>query len=109
GAVTWCNGTTSTTGVVSESNSLVGTQTIDQVGSRIVPLINGNYVVQSPGWANGSARFAGAVTLCDGTTGMSGVVNAANSLVGVRPNDHVGGGGVIQLSNGACVVASPRW
>ena len=62
-AVTWANGSTGLTGTVSPSNSLVGDQGAefggggggDQVGiGGIVPLVNGNYVVESPYWSNGS-------------------------------------------------------
>ncbi len=64
GAVTWGNGATGTTGVVSAANSLVGTTTDDYFGDApVVPLTNGNYVVGSRSWNNGSAASAGAVTL----------------------------------------------
>ena len=41
-------------------------------------LTNGNYVVDSAHWNN----YMGAVTWGSGTTGVVGVVSAANSLVG---------------------------
>ena len=72
-------------------------------------LPNGNYVVVSPFWDNGASVDAGAVTWGSGTTGVSGVVSAANSLVGSTANDDVGSGGVTALSNGNYVVASPSW
>ena len=50
-----------------------------------VVLANGNYVVRSPYWDNGAAADAGAVTWGDGTSGVTGAVSAANSLVGSRP------------------------
>src|SRR5262249_26317451 len=50
--------------------------------SGVVALSNGNYVVNSPNWDNGAASDAGAVTWGSGTTGVSGVVSSANSLVG---------------------------
>ncbi len=118
GAVTWGSGTTGVSGVVSAANSLVGSQTGDQVGfDGIIQLSNGNYVVNSPNWANGAATQAGAVTWGSGTTGVSGVVDATNSLVGSQTGDFVGGdsvslqiGGVIALvGNGNYVVFSPIW
>ena len=71
-------------------------------------LTNGNYVVRSPDWNNGAATEAGAVTWGSGTTGVSGVVSAANSLVGSTVNDLVGStSGVTALTNGNYVVSSP--
>ena len=49
GAVTWGSGTSGIAGVVSSSNSLVGSNNGDRVGLwEIVLLSNGNYVVPSP-------------------------------------------------------------
>ncbi len=110
GAVTWGNGTTGVSGVVSAANSLVGSQPSDQIGRyNITPLTNGNYVVGSSNWANGTATYAGAVTWGNGTTGVSGVVSAANSLVGTQPNDLVGNTGITALTNGNYVVGSSSW
>ncbi|MGV8834444.1 MAG: filamentous hemagglutinin N-terminal domain-containing protein, partial [Devosia sp.] len=72
GAATWGSGTAGVTGVVSSANSLVGTQTNDRVGERLIALTNGNYVVSSLYWANGSLLQAGAVTWGNGTTGVKG-------------------------------------
>lgn len=124
GAVTWGNGESGVVGPVSATNSLVGTTAGDQVGYRwqhyddgrtygdgsIVTLAQGNYVVSSPNWDNGTARDAGAVTWGNGTTGTVGAISAANSLVGTTDRDEVGTyfdgydgydfNGVIPLSNG---------
>jgi Repeat of unknown function (DUF5650) len=110
GAVTWGNGATGTMGVVGVANSLVGTAADDIVGSDgVVVLSNGNYVVRSSLWGNGSVADAGAVTWGNGTTGTTGVVSAANSLVGTNPNDKVGFYYVVALSNGHYVVTNPDW
>ena len=61
-------------------------------------LSNGNYVVRSPYWDNGAATDAGAVTWGNGTSGVTGVVSAANSLVGSTAGDRVGYDGVTALS-----------
>src|SRR5712692_4894136 len=116
GAVTWGNGSTGVSGVVSEANSLVGSYARDRVGG-VTPLSNGNYVVVSPGWNGGFPNGRGAVTWGNGSTGVSGTVDACNSLVGSNPNDDVGsiapnddlGSGVTALSNGNYVVASRYW
>lgn len=105
GAATWGNGTTGLSGVVSSSNSLVGTTANDFVGGGVFALHNGNYVVESGIW-NGNR---GAVTWGNGSTGMSGVISASNSLVGSNADDFVGAYGVTALSNGNYVVQSPNW
>ena len=115
GAVTWVNGSNglnslSTLGAVNASNSLVGTKLNDQVGSNgIAELTNGNYVVKSPFWNNGTITQAGAATWGNGTSGTVGAVSAANSLVGSMANDQVSSAGVTALSNGNYVVNSPFW
>jgi hypothetical protein len=110
GAVTFGDGTNGMTGPVSLTNSLIGSSAGDQVGRfGARALTNGNYVVDSPYWSNGAATKAGAVTLGDGTTGMIGIVSAANSLVGSAANDQVGGGVITVLTNGNYVVRSPLW
>lgn len=110
GAVTWGNGTTGITGAVSSSNSLVGSQTNDEVGwGNATALSNGNYVVTSNQWANGAVTLAGAVTWGDGATGITGAVSSGNSLVGSHSNDQVGVGGIAALPNSNYVVNSYNW
>ncbi len=47
GAATWGNGASGSSGVVTTTNSLVGSSANDEVGSYgVVALTNGNYVVQ---------------------------------------------------------------
>jgi hypothetical protein len=108
GAATWVNGATGITGVVSPANSLVGSASGDQVGDFVTSLSNGNYVVSSSAWQNGSAASAGAATWCNGSTGRIGAVSAANSLVGTTANDQVGLG-ITLLANGNYVLLSPNW
>ncbi|MDZ4849893.1 MAG: hypothetical protein SGI77_11390 [Pirellulaceae bacterium] len=109
GAVTWGSGTTGISGVVSPANSLVGSKASDTLGSSVTALSNGNYVVRSSQWDNGTLIDAGAVTWGSGTAGVSGVVSPANSLVGSTASDSVGSGGVTALSNGNYVVISGKW
>src|SRR5207245_1793323 len=82
GAVSWGSGTNGSSGIVSNSNSLVGATTGDQVGSSgIVQLSNGNYVVDSPTWHfNSQTADAGAVTWGNGSSGARGTVGTSNSL-----------------------------
>ncbi len=110
GAVTWGNGTSGISGVISAANSLVGSAANDQVGSNgVTALSNGNYVVSSVVWRNSTIFNAGAVTWGSGTSGVNGVISAANSLVGSTASDNVGIGGVTALSNGNYVVRSFNW
>lgn len=110
GAVTWCDGTGPTSTAVSFTNSLVGSTTSENAGSDgVVVLANGNYLVRTPNWDNGSATSAGAITFGNGVGGTAGIISSANSLVGSSTNDDVGGWGVVALSNGNYVVQSPYW
>jgi hypothetical protein len=110
GAATWGNGSTGITGTISEVNSLVGTTGTNVADQGALALSNGNYVVRSTGWQlNNATPHLGATTWCNGSTGTSGIVSAANSLVGTTSNDNVGSEGVTALSNGNYVVASANW
>src|SRR5205085_228410 len=102
GAVYLFNGTTG--GLIS---TLTGSTANDAVGTGIMALSNGNYVVGSTAWDNGAVVDVGAATWGSGTTGVAGVVSAANSLVGSTANDQTGT--VTALSNGNYVVASQFW
>jgi hypothetical protein len=126
GAVTFANGTTGLTGagVVSAGNSLVGIGANAVIGVAdnatpllaggigpsvgtnpippapafgVIQLANGNYVVTS------ETAGIGAVTFGSGTTGVTGTVTAANSLIGAGVAD----GGVTLLPNGNYLVSSP--
>lgn len=109
GAVTWGNGATGITGVVSVTNSIVGSSAADAVGSGVTTLTNGSYVLVTPNWKNGTAINAGAVTWGSGITSTAVIVSATNSLVGAQAWDKVGGDGVTALSNGNYVVCSSDW
>ncbi len=110
GAVTWASGTAPITGTVSAANSLVGSSAGDEVGSRgILQLTNGNYVVLSPNWDNAGIPNVGAATWVNGTVGLSGTLNAANSLVGSTAEDNVGGNLGAALINGNYVISVPSW
>src|SRR5262249_10012330 len=109
GAATWASGTAGIVGTISSSNSLVGTSLGDGVGDNVTALKNGNYVVSSPGWNNDR----GAATWASGTTGITGTISAANSLVGsnpagTTPGDEVGSE-IAPLPNNNYVVLSPGW
>ncbi|MDR3388332.1 MAG: hypothetical protein P4L92_14885 [Rudaea sp.] len=109
GAVTWVNGTTGLSGVVSASNSLIGTTAGDQIGQYdVMALSNGNFVVASPNWNNGViGANVGAATWGNGSSGITGPVSPSNSLFGTTVADHVGF--PFALRNGNYVVASRDW
>ena len=110
GAVTWGDGSAGVVGLVSASNSLVGGTASDAVGGQFITFLsNGNYVVISRNWDNGAATNAGAVTWGNGSTGVSGLISASNSLVGGTAGDLVGAPGITALSNGNYVVRSEIW
>ena len=110
GAVIWGSGSTGVSGVVSAANALIGSHTGDRIGDGygLTTLTNGNYLVRSPEWDNGAIQNAGAVTFGNGSTGLVGVVSAANSLVGTQANHRVGSG-ASALTNGNYVVSSSAW
>ena len=81
-------------------STLRGSTAEDRVGiGGVTALSNGNYVIRSVLWDNGAIANAGAVTWGSGTSGVSGTVSAANSLVGSTADDQVGIDGVSALTN----------
>lgn len=107
GAVTWRDGSGANPGVLDISNSLMGSRFNDNVGSRIIALTNGNYVISSVDWANGTMTRAGAITWGNGLGPSAGLLSASNSLVGGRVDDRIGrvdlaniGQGVLPLQDG---------
>ena len=108
GAATWGNGKYGIAGEVSIGNSQVGSSPDDRIGLRVTALSTGHYVIASTLWDHGSVPNAGVATFGIGTGGSTGIVSAANSLVGSRANDRVGVS-VTALTNGSYVVASPFW
>lgn len=109
GAVTWCSGTGGCTGLVSTSNSLTGDTANDNVGSSVIALTNGHYVVDSPSWDNGATLNVGAVTWRDGTAASFGLVSAANSMIGASAHDSFGSPATVALPNGNYVSLGNNW
>ena len=106
GAVTWGNGATGVIGSVTPINSLVALEPFSSVGSGGIRAVGtGHFLVFSPNW-NGRR---GAVIRGSSTTGISGAISTANSLVGTDAEDRVGSSGVTILSNGNYLIHSPTW
>ena len=113
GAVTWGNGISGTVGNVDSTNSLIGANAGDNLGSTFYPyygteILGNNYLVRSNyggfgslTWVNGSNGH-----LLSYTTGpnIGGVVSASNSLVGLTSTDNVKASNLTQLWNGMVVL-----
>jgi hypothetical protein len=87
---------------------LTGSSNSSKGNSDILELANGNFVISSPDWNNRQ----GAVTWASSTTGVSGILSGANSLVGSLPGDLGAGFGTpatLALPNGSYLVQSPHW
>ncbi|MBF0437054.1 MAG: filamentous hemagglutinin N-terminal domain-containing protein, partial [Magnetococcales bacterium] len=121
GAVTWGSGTSGVTGVLSSSNSLVGSTsgtysgTGDSVGYGLPWYIyylptNNNYVIQSPYW---NSAF-GASTYGTPSSLTPGVISSSNSLVGSHANDYAGISAtylpsITSLGAGDYTITSSNW
>ena len=119
GAVTFGNGTTGITGIVSPSNSLVGSTTDDSIGSKINQsvgsfstyevraLSNGDYIVPSSSFDNGGIVDAGAITYGNGNGGTVGTINSSNSFLGTTANAKVGDSYDYNVATGTFVIGRP--
>lgn len=104
GALTWCPSGGCTPAPVGLGNSLVGSQTLDQVGNVKV-LANGNYVAYASFFNHGLNTDGGKVVLCNGNSGCSGPMANAPGMGGSVPGQRVGKE-VLPLSNGHFLVQS---
>lgn len=109
GAVTWANGQTGRVGIVTTTNSLVGTVSNSRISSGgVFALNNGHYVVTSPLWDTSIATNVGSVTWGNGDGSTVGAVSETNSLVGSTASDGIGTN-LIVLNNGNYVTYSKVW
>lgn len=109
GAITWGNFLTATTGPISGSNSLYGSQSTDGVGSAdpvYFGYVGGGYKYYV--YTTGFNSDAGAITWIDANAPAMGAVSASNSLVGANPGDEIGSGGIHVTDNQDLVVVSPN-
>ena len=116
GSVTWGDGNSGVTGIVTASNSLVGAANA-YVGGFISPvtaLSNGNYVVGSY-WTEASGDRVVSFTFSDGSTAITGTsasLTIANSLISPADPDtsfrNVFDSQVVELANGNYVVTMPH-
>jgi len=86
GAVTSGNDSTAIHGVVSEANSLVGSNAADQVGLGPVTLFDdGSYLLVTPFW-NANRGAATPINAAGRTLDARGMISPQNSLLGRDPN-----------------------
>jgi hypothetical protein len=95
-------------GTLSAANALVGSHDGDGVALQVFALANGNYVVANPSWSRGELSNVGAVTWGDGTSGVHGVIDEQNSMIGHGAGESVGSR-LAPLTNGNYVFAAPYW
>lgn len=108
GAVLWCDGTTGRTGLIQTADMLLGNAS-DEIGDEgVVALPDGNYVVLSSQWKNGSEQAVGAATWCSGTAPTTGALNMAKTSIGSAPgdSDEIS---CIPLHDGNYLIVRPRW
>ena len=111
GAATWvhASGAGMAGQQVTQANSMTGSRRYDGANSEVIALANGNYVYNCPGCDRGdNIEDVGAVVLCDGLNGSTGIVSVTNALYGSSEDDRVGDR-VIALSNGNYVIRAPAW
>ena len=107
GAITWLDASLPAVGTIDAGNSVIGATPEDHVGSRIVPLANGNFAVVSPDWGAATGGALGAATWFDGEwTDPPATVDEGNSLVGDGGSDVLGSGAIVTLANGDYVLGS---
>ena len=82
GAVTRLAPEAPTVGSITAANSLVGTTADDRVGTDVVAVAGGGYVVRSSVWDRVGIANAGAATLGEPGTGVIGPITPQNSVLG---------------------------
>lgn len=110
GVVVRGDGLFGSNGPLGASAVLAGARPLDYVGSNLLPLRSGNFVVGSPDWSDSGDLLLGAATALPGsiTPPGFGAVTRANSLVGTSAGDRVGRI-VVPLIGDAYLVAAPDW
>ncbi len=108
GAVLWCDGTTGKTGLIQTADMLLGDPS-DEIGDKgVVALPDGNYVILSSKWKDGSEQAVGAATWCSGTAPTTGALDMAKTSIGSAPGDSTEIS-CIPLQHGSYLIVRPRW
>jgi len=111
GAVTFLSPTALPTGAITATNSFIGATDGDGVGNQFQSLFGTTqFALMTPNWDNGAVVDAGAFTVFDGATGITGTPSATNSLVGSNTGDRIGSGGLtFDFGTFNFVLRSPQW
>jgi trimeric autotransporter adhesin len=86
GAATWGSGTVGVSGLVDSTNSLTGARPSDQIGSAVVALPDGTYVVTTGSYVNASQTLRVGVVTLGKIGGTRGLITGASNLVGTNEN-----------------------
>lgn len=111
GAVTICSNPSGCSGVVSSSNSLVGSNAGDHIGAGSFNWNANALIFRNDQWHYGTAANAGALTFCrfDNLSACTGAVSTSNSLIGTHENDMVAYENFMFLANGNYIAISTHW
>lgn len=91
-------------------STLSGSTAGDMIGSGGLTLLSdGDFVVLSPDWDNGTASDAGALSWGHGVDGIAGNVGASNSLLGSSEFERVGSTPIVAMPDGSFIAVSPSW
>jgi hypothetical protein len=83
------HGTNGITGILSSTNSRIGSTTGDFTTYSVILLTGNHYIIRLPSWDNGTAANAGAAVWGIDTRAMTGTIDSTNSLVGTMADDQV--------------------
>ena len=108
GAITWARSDGSTKGAVTAANSIIGGKRDDFLHAEARTFPNGDAVLMLPSWDNGAIVDAGALVWLRGDAPQSGVVSAANALVGAAASDFKDAR-VTAVPNGHYALTVPFW
>lgn len=113
GAITYIAPGATPAGVLSASNSLVGSSAADFVGAPLegplLALPDGAWMVRAPDWDGPAGANQGAVVRFASPADLLGEISPQIALTGAQAEDRVGDAGLTLLTNGAVLVASPNW
>ena len=106
GAMMWGSSNGPLAGTPSSGNVLMGSSGSYYGITTPTALTNGDYLVASSSWDDGTNVNAGVLAYCNGLTGRVGTLSAANALVGAAAGDMVGSTIPAMTASGGFVVAS---
>lgn len=110
GAATRCSNLVPCPTSIASATSLIGGATNDLVGTNVVALPDGGYVVANPFVDKAPLPDVGSINWGVPGGGITGfAATAGTPLTGASADDHVGLGGVLALPNNSYAIFSPQW